>query len=146
MRKHAALLLVFTTILISCATLFGDKDRTVRIESNPSGAMVLFNGMPYGRTPTVVNVQNMLSNNSVMLKLEGYDEITRPIQTSLQPVAILNLFNLLCWGIDFLTGNVMRLETKIISVDLAKRVATFTGSTGRTITLSLDKLNHCPQS
>lgn len=115
----------------SCATLFGDKDRLVRVDSRPSGASVRLNGMPVGRTPATVEITSMTGNNTIEISEKGYESIVVPVKTSVQPIAFLNLLNILCWGIDFATGNVMRLDTKSISVDLEKRNATFEGVEGQ---------------
>jgi hypothetical protein len=119
-QMSRALALVTALSMTGCATMFGDKDRLVRVESKPPGAKVLLNGMPYGKTPTTIQISSMLSSNLVTVKKEGYEDLTIPIQSSLQGIAFLNLFNIICWGIDFATGNVYRIDTKVIDADLEK--------------------------
>lgn len=121
---------IFSLVLTSCATLFGDKDRVVRVDSEPRGATVRLNGMPYGKTPASIEISSMLGSNTIEISKEGYETIVFPVKTSVQPIAFLNLLNLLCWGIDLATGNVMRLDTKSISVDLERKSATFHGENG----------------
>lgn len=119
LRLLSAIILTFS--LSSCATLFGDKDKTVRVESNPPGAKIYVNNLPFGKTPAVIALQNLRSGNHITLKLDGYETTSRPIATSIQPVAFLNLLNILCWGIDFLSDSVMKLDTKMIFIDLDKK-------------------------
>lgn len=143
---YKASLMAFTftlsLVLSGCATLFGDKDKSVRIESNPSGAKVYLNGAPYGKTPTTIQLQSLLSSNSVRLKLDGYDEVTRPIHTSIQPIAFLNILNLVCWGIDLATGNVMKVDTKVLSVDLDKKTVSVSDGLNVKV-VSISEFNQC---
>ncbi|MEZ4741793.1 MAG: PEGA domain-containing protein [Bdellovibrionota bacterium] len=143
--KRCVAVVLGSLLLSGCATLFGDKDRSVRVESKPSGATVLLNGMPYGKTPTILQLTNMLSSNMVMLKLDGYEEVTRPVTTSIQPIAFLNLINIICWGIDLATGNVMKVDTKVISVDLDKKSATIETDKG-IFTVDLNNPTSCKRS
>jgi hypothetical protein len=117
------LFLSASLFLTSCATLFGDKDKSVRVSTKPSGAKVYLNGAPVGTTPATIQIASTLSANMILIKKRGYEDITVPIITSVQPVAFLNLLNLLCWGIDLATGNVMRIDSKYIQLDLSKSTA-----------------------
>lgn len=121
--KNILVVLVSMFVLSGCATLFGDKNRVVRVESEPAGAEVYLNGAKYGRTPTTLTIQSTTANNIVTIKKTGYEEINRPVLTSLQPVAILNLLNIVCWGVDFVTGNIYRIDNPVISVDLDEKTA-----------------------
>lgn len=143
--KSYALAIAATLLFTACGTLFGDKDRMVRIESTPAGATVLLNGMPYGKTPTTVQISNLMSSNAVTLKLKDYDEVTRPIVTSVQPIAFLNLLNLVCWGVDIATGNVMKIDTKVISVDMDKKSAVIYSDHGP-LTVDLFAPATCPNT
>lgn len=124
-RKIGVLVAIFAFcgLATSCATLFGDKDRMVQVASEPSGARVFVNGQPYGKTPTSINIADPLDDNFITFKLAGYDDVTRPVLTAIQPIAFLNLLNIICWGIDFATGNVMEIKTKFISVQMDKKGA-----------------------
>lgn len=109
--------------LTSCATLFGDKDKSVRVSTKPPGAKVYLNGAPVGKTPATIQINSTLSANMLLIKKKGYDDVTVPVTTSVQPVAFLNLLNVLCWGIDLATGNVMKIDSKYIQLDLSKSTA-----------------------
>lgn len=117
------MILAFSGLSTGCATLFGTDDKMVQVASNPTGAQVFVNGQPYGRTPTSVQIADLLDDNYITFKLKGYDDVTRPIMTSIQPVAFLNLLNIICWGIDVVSGKVMKLDTKFITVDLTPKSA-----------------------
>lgn len=133
-------------LLSGCATLFGDKDKHIRVESNPPGANVFLNGMPYGKTPTVVTITNMLGSNLLTFRMDGYDEISRPVMTSIQPIAFLNLVNIVCWGIDFATGNIYRLDNKMIMVDLDKKTATIKAEDGNYVVDLTKQHQHCEKT
>ena len=121
---HIAILfsIAMMTMNTGCATLLGDKTRTVNIQSEPEGASVLLNGMKIGTTPMIYKVpDNSMSNpGKITLKLDGYETQSVVIDSGLQMVAILNLANLLCWGVDFITGNMFELKTKFVNVELER--------------------------
>ena len=134
--------MVCSLFLSSCATLFGDKNRTVTVSTNPAGARVYLNGAPVGKSPAQVVIASTLSSNVITVKAKGYDTITYPITTSIQPVAFLNILNLVCWGIDFATGNVMRLDTNYISLDLDRKSAMLIGPEQK-VAIDLNKPHAC---
>lgn len=135
-------LLIYSLFLSSCATLFGDKNKTVTVSTNPAGAKVYLNGAPVGKSPAQVRIASTLSSNVITVKAKGYNTITYPITTSVQPVAFLNLLNVLCWGIDFATGNVMKLDTNYISLDLDKNSAMLIGPEKK-VAIDLNKPHAC---
>ena len=65
-----------------------------------------------GTTPATVKVKKpgMLKDRKVTLKLEGYEDKTFVLQTEFQLVSVLNLANFVFWGIDVLTGSVMKYD------------------------------------
>lgn len=92
-------------LLVGCATLFSGTSDDIRFESEPSGAKVIIDGIDRGETPTTVTVsRDALNDKRVTLQKEGYQDEVFRLQKEFATVAILNLGNLLFWGIDVLTG------------------------------------------
>ncbi len=79
----------------SCATLFGNNTRTIQINSQPSEARILVNGSPQGRTPGIATVPSSESGNIISVSKDGYETESRPVSSSVQGIAFLNLFNIL---------------------------------------------------
>lgn len=108
-------------IMSSCATIFTGMRQNVNIESNPPGARIYIDGRDMGTTPATVKVHkdfDVLSDGGKDIKLlmEGYED-DYFLDATLNPVAILNVTNLLAWAIDCATGAVMRFD-KHQSIDL----------------------------
>lgn len=104
-----------------CATLFGNHNRSVQINSNPEGATVTLNGMNVGNTPTHVVIQSTMSTNVISVKKQGYKVSQREIATSFQPVGFLNVFFWPGFIVDAVTGDMMKLNTHFVTVNLAKK-------------------------
>ncbi len=111
LSKTLSLFLV-SMVLTSCATLFtGTKDR-ISFNSNPSGAMIYIDGVEYCRTPCSVSVKRSLNDTEVELKLDGYQTRFVKLSKEFNVISVLNLGNLLGWGIDAVTGSIFRYDKK----------------------------------
>ena len=56
-----------------------------------------------------------------MLKLKGYEDRRFILQKEFNVITILNLGNLLGWGIDIVTGSIMKYSTKAYNMDLEQK-------------------------
>lgn len=113
-RLFTIALLLSTLMLSSCATLFTGVRQKVTIESNPPGAQIYIDGRNEGVTPTTVRMHrdfDLVTDNGkdIRLVMEGYHD-QYFMDTKFNPIAILNITNILFWGIDIMTGAVMRYE------------------------------------
>ena len=122
--KNKILALIVATALLSqsCATILtGTKDR-IHFSSNPEGAKVQLNGIDKGETPVDVRVQRKLGDPPiVILKKEGYENRTFELEQSFNAVAVLNLFGILGWAIDLLSGAIMKYSPKFYEMELEKK-------------------------
>lgn len=112
-KKYLALSVAVVTLLsASCATLFTGTSQDIKFTSEPEGAEIHVDGINMGTTPATVKVKKpgMLKDRKVTLKLEGYEDKTFVLQTEFQLVSVLNLANFVFWGIDVLTGSVMKYD------------------------------------
>ncbi len=109
--------------LPSCATIFSGTKDSITINSKPEGAMVKINGIDKGTTPCTMIVKRESTAPVVTLEKEGYQIRSFQLEQSFNMVSILNLGNLLGWGIDLLTGAINKYDPKIyeLKLDLPKK-------------------------
>lgn len=84
----AASLVMFS----GCAGMFSGETQMLTVKSNPAGANVTINGMPIGQTPLtapIVKKKDIL----ITLTKDGYKEVTAPLNTSFDPMALVGLFS-----------------------------------------------------
>ena len=105
-------------LLTSCATIFTGSTQTIAINSTPSDAKVEVNGLNYGRTPTTIKMKRAMEGDFIKVSKEGYKPVLFQPQTSINPVAIINLLNGLFWLIDLLTGAVWRYSPAMYDIIL----------------------------
>jgi hypothetical protein len=118
------LLGVFTLGFSSCATIFTGSRQTVKVQTIPPGADVYVEGEKMGTTPTEVSLKKGFNPENVVVKKEGFDNKTIPLNSTFNPVALLNLFGLLGWAIDGATGSMMKYDKKFYEVTLDAKTAT----------------------
>lgn len=119
MLKHIALALT-TCILSSCATILTGTQRPVQIDSFPSGAKVEINGLEYGQTPLTVQLKGSSTAPIITVKADGYETKTIVPPSSFNVISILNLGNLIGWGVDIATGAMWTYDVKYYKVELTK--------------------------
>ncbi len=73
--------LVLAAILFSssCAMISGNKNDSISISSQPSGAEIIINGMNYGKTPATINIE--AKNQKAVLIKEGYGSSELSLET-----------------------------------------------------------------
>lgn len=106
-----ASIIVVGSVLSGCASMFGDNTRDVKVDSSPQGAAIWIDNHQYGVTPAVVTLSSYIySGKIVTLKLQGYSDQSKTINSQFQPVG---LFNILFWPgflIDAATGNSVKVS------------------------------------
>ncbi len=111
----AFFIMAFTT---SCATLFTGTKQTVTIDTKPQKAKIQVNGIKRGETPAAIKLKKSNDGQTVTLIKKGYEKkISRPM-TDFQPVSVLNLGNLLFWGIDAATGALWKYSPERYELEL----------------------------
>jgi hypothetical protein len=118
--KHLSTILITTTLLLmtSCATLFtGTKDR-INFNSTPSGAIIYIDGVEQCKTPCSMNVKRSIGDTDVEFKLDGYQTRLITLSKEFNLVSIINLGNLFGWGIDALSGAVMKYDRRSYDITL----------------------------
>ena len=116
--KKIALLLIVTLTFNSCGTLFGSQ-KLVRVEAKDlQGVTVLVNGLEKGQAPMSIKVS---ADDMITYQKEGYTNKTVVVDSKFNTISILNLGNLLGWGIDIITNSLKVPNTKFYTVTLDKK-------------------------
>lgn len=114
-------LILGTTILLAtgCATIFtGTKDR-ITFNSNPSGAVIYKDGVELCTTPCSYQVKRSINDTEIELKLDGYQTRLITLDKEFNVISIINLGNLLGWGVDALSGAIMKYDRKTYDITLS---------------------------
>jgi hypothetical protein len=111
-------MLAIMFLISSCATLFTGSKQTVQISTLPSGAKVQVNGIDRGTTPTAIKLKKGNEGQVLTLKIDGYETKTFQPETGFNGVSILNLFNILFWGVDAATGALWKYDPKFYEIEL----------------------------
>lgn len=111
---------VVCLITTSCATIFtGTKDR-ISFNTNVPGAKILIDGAELCTTPCTERISRKLGETEVQVKLDGYETKLIRLDKSFNVVSVLNLGNLLGWGIDVISGAVMPYGNKSYDIQMTK--------------------------
>ncbi|MDD2284171.1 MAG: PEGA domain-containing protein [Paludibacter sp.] len=122
MEKISTVLLVTIMLFMtSCATLFtGTKDR-ITFNTNPSGATIYIDGVEQCKTPCTMKVKRNIGDTDVEFKLDGYETKLITLSKEFNVVSVINLGNLLGWGIDAISGAVMKYDRKTYDITLENK-------------------------
>lgn len=123
MKSAKLILLLFIGMLSmnSCATIFTGTKDDLLINSKPEGAKVTVGGIDKGKTPVTVRMKKSLKGQPIMLKKEGYETRIFEPEKSFHIISVLNLTNPFAWGIDLLTGSIMKFDTNSYNIELDKK-------------------------
>jgi uncharacterized protein YceK len=120
MTKIIITITIFSLLMTSCATILtGTKDR-ITFNSTPAGATIYKDGVEQCKTPCILPVKRSLSNTEIEYKLDGYETRLITLDKEFNVLSVLNLGNLLGWGIDALSGAVMKYDKKAYDITLSK--------------------------
>jgi hypothetical protein len=120
MKKSIIAISIISLLMTSCATIFtGTKDR-ITFNSTPAGATIYKDGVEQCKTPCTLKVKRSLNDTDIEYKLDGYETRLITLDKELNVVSIINLGNLLGWGIDALSGAVMKYDKKVYDITLSK--------------------------
>ena len=101
------LLLVLSS---SCATIFTGTSQDVYFTSEPSGALVMLDGQPLGRTPLITKVPRRLRSRLISYELEGYEPVVQEMGNRVNGVTFINLLWWPGFVIDAVSGAIVRIE------------------------------------
>jgi len=107
--------------LTSCATIFTGTSDPISFNSTPDGAKVFEAGIEKCTTPCTYKVSRFLSEKTVEIKKDGYDNKVIALDAKFNGVSVLNLFGILGWGIDAATGSLKKYDTKVYEIKLDEK-------------------------
>ena len=86
--------LVLTSVIMfsGCAGMFSGSTQQLTIKSNVDGANVELNGRTIGQTPMTAMIEKN-KDLLVTLKKEGYNDVTQPLNSTFDPMALVGLFS-----------------------------------------------------
>ncbi len=110
--------LLFTFALMgtmsSCATIFCGSKKRVTFDSNlpVESATLTIDGMRHYNVtfPYAVKIKRGFDDTVVVVEAEGYRKSTLFIEKNFNAVSVINLCDILGWGIDAATGAMMKPE------------------------------------
>lgn len=112
--------LIALFLMTGCATIFtGTKDR-IAFTSTPSGATIYKDGVEICTTPCNYKIKRSLNDTEVEFKLDGYETRLITLDKEFNLVSIINFGNLFGWGIDALSGSLMKYDRKAYDLKLTQ--------------------------
>ena len=124
MRYFTLFALVALFLFSSCATIFSGTRDEILFTSEPSGAKIIMDGYPVGKTPIMLDVRRNLGGRWVAFELEGYEPQYLKLETEFNAVSILNLTCLICWGVDLATGAATRYSLPSLYIEMEPELPT----------------------
>jgi hypothetical protein len=121
MQVKSALLaaaLATSLSLGGCATVLTGSNQTITVNSDVPGAQVTLNNFPLGVTPLVVSLRRG-HEGLLSVQAPGYMPAQVALNKGFNAIALLNLFTLLGFTTDFITGAIYAYEPSTYFVTLA---------------------------
>lgn len=114
--------------LTGCATIVASGPDLVPVDSNPSGARVLLDTVPIGRTPMTAAMQRE-GEGLFTFELEGYETVTLDRNKVLNGWFLGNIIfgGLIGITVDLITHNQGKYSTTPVHVELVRRGQPSTG-------------------
>ena len=134
--KSAAIAIVAALVFQSCATVFTGTSDYISFNSNPAGATVLIDGIELCKTPCREKVRRNIQPQDVEFKLDGYTTRVITLDQEFNIISVINLGNLIGWGVDAITGAMMKYGRNSYDVTLERKLASVNANK-----LELDTVN-----
>lgn len=118
--KKFFVLLFGASLLSSCATVFcGSKTKVTFESAIPEKATLTIDGRKHaGITfPYTTKIKRGFDETVVKAEAPGYKTQTLIIDKTFNAVSVINLLDILGWGIDAATGAMMKPEFKFYQID-----------------------------
>ena len=119
MKRFKNLLLIAFGLFFftSCASIFTPTKQKITFVGMPE-TRIYDNGKKLGTITdeghTTIKIRKRLTDKILMAKKEGYKNTIFELDAVFNPVSVLNLTNILAWGIDLATGKCCRWDNDII--------------------------------
>lgn len=115
------ILLGFVVSLSSCGTLFTSSRQTITFTGEKGVGIY-----DRGKKLAVINdegvgtarIRKKLSDKTLIAKKEGYKNTPVVLESTFNPISIINLFNVVAWAVDLGTGKCCKWDNTVIEVDM----------------------------
>lgn len=121
--KFAAMSIVLCSAT-SCASVFCGTKAKVTFDCNvKENVSLTIDGRKYNNVsfPYTTKVKRGFDDTIVKAEAENYHTETITIDKKFNPVSIINLCDILGWGIDAATGAITKPENKYYQIELKKK-------------------------
>ena len=112
--------LFLALLLTSCGTIFcGSKSRVTFTGNIEERATLTIDGVKHTNVtfPYTTKVRRGFDETVVKAEADGYQTETVIVNKSFNAVSVLNLLNVLCWGVDAATGAITKPEFKFYEIE-----------------------------
>jgi hypothetical protein len=108
---YEIILLSILVSLTGCATLYGQNDHSISIDTYPHAADIYMNGVFYGRTPTSIILPRVnYQPTTIIIKKSGYLNHTLQIPSQMQAVGYWNTLFPPFYFVDIGTGCLFKIK------------------------------------
>lgn len=109
--------------LSSCGTLFTSSKQNITFSGDKG--VKIYDGMnqiaEIGESGiTTVGIRKKLSSKRLIAKKDGYRDTPLKVESTFNPVSVINFFNPIAWAVDLGTGKCCKYGDEIIIVGLEK--------------------------
>lgn len=121
--KKVIFLLFACIALSSCCTLFTSSKQDITFTGN-NGIKIYDNAkkiaeIKEGNTATT-RIRKKLSSKTLIAKQEGYKNMPFVLEATFNPVACINLLNVVAWAIDLGTQKACKWDNTVIEIEMEK--------------------------
>lgn len=110
--------------LSSCGTLFTSSHQQIRLKGEP-GAKVYDNEKMLGQIgdegTESFKIKKSLYSKKLLVKKEGYKDEYIKVESVFNPISVINLTNIIAWGVDLGTGKCCKYDDTIIIFEMEKK-------------------------
>lgn len=127
--KRIGFILFFACSMTSCATVFcGSKTKVTFNSDIAERATLTIDGVKHTNVtfPYTTKIKRGFDETIVKAEAPSYQTETVIINKNFNAVAVLNLLDILGWGIDAATGAITKPEFKFYDIDFQPKTETST--------------------
>ena len=121
--KKVLLILICALCLSSCGTLFTPSRQAITFVGTPE-TKIFDNSKKLGEIDesgtAIIPIKKKLFNKTLIAKKEGYKNTPIVLESTLNPVSIINLTNLFAWVIDLATEKCCKWDSDVIEFEMEK--------------------------
>jgi hypothetical protein len=111
---------LFLLVSTGCATIFTGTEDEIYFNSKPEGAVIYIDGIRICQTPCSADIDRSVKQKLGEARLKGYSTRVFELDTDFNLASILNFTNVLFWGIDFVTGAVVKHDPLVYYFDFTE--------------------------